>query len=516
MRTFVLLGVLAMVGCGASGQAAAPGARAGSAGALSPAESVGAKGVAAAASGERSLATSAESPAGTRGDVGERAARDGEPASRHNAMWVGAAAESELLMSGTGETFLGVWVDAPEASSDKARAPVDLALVIDISGSMAGEKIVNARGAARQLVESLNDGDIVSIDTFSDAAHSLIVPTVLTQEARTRIVAAIERIAPHGSTNLFDGLSLGEAHASQAPPSHTVRRVVVISDGIANVGPSSPEALGAVAERGLTFRTQVTSLGVGNDYDENTLNALAMKSSGRLYHIGEPREMAAILKREVALLESTVASAAFVEVVPAPGVTLLGAEGARGDWAENGALRIPLGALFGGQHREALVRVRINGARETGSRFEGAAPKPLASVRLHFRDPNDGDIERIQEVVARVGFTSDAHDAVAHVNARTKSIVAITESAKLQMQAAQSVNQGQFVDADKGLEAAEAKLDAQARATTNGTEKRRLQAASQSLGAARAATRAAAAAPKAVQRDEALQLNKSGMSSMGF
>ena len=92
---------------------------------------------------------------------------------------------------------------------------------------------------------------------------------------------------------------------------------MLISDGIANVGPSSPETLGTIAERGLRNQVQVTSLGVGNDYDEKTLNALAVKSSGRLYHLTEPKEMASILKGELDLLDATLASDAFVEVDPA-------------------------------------------------------------------------------------------------------------------------------------------------------------------------------------------------------
>jgi Ca-activated chloride channel family protein len=391
------------------------------------------------------------------------------------------------------------------------KPPVDLALVIDTSGSMGGAKIENARAAAKQLISSLADGDIVSVDTFSDRAEALVPPTVLNGESRDRLMTAVARLRPQGSTNMFEGLSLGEAHVAQAPPSHTVRRVVVISDGIANVGPSSPQALGAVAERGLRFRAQVTSLGVGNDYDENTLNALAIRSSGRLFHISDPAEMTAFLRKEVDLLGSTVASDAVVEIVPAPGVRLLGSDGVRADWQGNGALRIPLGALFAGQHREALVRVHVE-----PSRFEGVERAPLASVRLLFHDPADGDLERIQETVARVGMTGDAQLVAKTESARTKAIVAVQDAAKLQLQAAQAVNQGQFMDADKELASAEGRVRAQAAAVKDEPTKKRLETTAASIAATRRAAGAAAAAPKAVQRDEALKMNKAGMSDMGY
>jgi len=453
-------------------------------------------------------------------DSGPAIATDGpaiaDDGSRRNpgGSWIGAGFESDALLAGTEEATLGVWVDAPR-TKPRTRTPVDLALVIDTSGSMAGAKLESARAAAKMLIESMADGDIVSIDTFNDEARPLVAPTTINPEARARMISTVAELRVGGSTNMFDGLALGEAHVARAPATHTVRRVVVISDGIANVGPATPAALGQLAERGVRFHAQVTSLGVGTDYDENTLNALAVRSAGRLYHIGEPREMTAMLKHEVDLLESTVASDAFVEIVPAPGVQILGADGIRTDWGSDGALKIPLGALFGGQHREALVRVRVSDAGATTVNV-GAQEKPLASIRLHFRDPGEGDLERIQEVVARAAWTNDANVVASRANAKTQSIVAVQNAAKLEMDAAQQVNQGQFAAADDRLAAAEKKLNDQARVSKDKKESERLAQAAQNVAAARASTKAAAAAPAPAKRDHALKLNQAGMSEMGF
>lgn len=424
--------------------------------------------------------------------------------------WIGAAAEGEMLMAGTHETFLGVWVDVPEARPE-ARPPMELALVVDTSGSMTGEKIENARKAASMLVSNLKDGDIVALDAFSDRARTVVPPTRLGPESREDILRAIRGLNVSGSTNMFEGLTLAEGQMAAAPPTHSIRRIVVISDGIANVGPSTPESLGAIAERGLRFRAQVTSLGVGNDYDERTLNALAVKSSGRLYHLSEPREMASILKGELDLLDATLASDSFVEVVPAPGVQLMGANGIRADWHEGGTLRIPLGALHAGQHREALVRVRI----VDPAAFEGQT-RSLASVRLRFRDAQDSDLERVQEIVARTQLTGDSNAVAANVSSRTKAIMAIQESAKIQMAAAQRINDGRFMDADKELARAETALAEQARNVTAPAEKKRLEQAQTKVAAARASARAMPSKPKAVQRSEALDMNASGMRDMGF
>jgi Ca-activated chloride channel family protein len=431
------------------------------------------------------------------------------PAKRNGA-WIGAAGESDFLLPGTSDSVIGIWVDVP--SAQKARAPADVALVIDTSGSMAGAKIENARLAARELIDKLSDGDIVSVITFSDEVRERVPPTVLNRESRSTLFRVVANLEPVGGTNMFDGLRLGETRALQAPASHSVRRVIMISDGMANVGPSSPEVLGAVASRGADGGVQVSAIGVGLDYDERTLNALAVRSSGRLYHLGEPREMTAILDREIGLLQSTAATGAFVEVMPAPGVDILSADGIRFDRQANGSVHIPLGTMFGGQHREMALRVRVHAANGEGSRA-------LASVRLHFRDPADSGLERVQEVVARYQVTSDRALVEANANAKTRAIVATQEAAQYGIAAAQQLNQGRYDDADKQLAAAEAKLkDAAARAKSEDDRKRVLAAAS-NLGRVRAAAKAdaaAPAAPPAAKRARALEANHAAMDAAGF
>jgi Ca-activated chloride channel family protein len=439
-----------------------------------------------------------------RTDVGDAPRRDTSTAGT----WVGVAPESDLLPSGDSTAALGVWIDAPSARPH-ARVPMDVSLVIDTSGSMAGAKIDNARRAAALLVDDLADGDIVSIVSFDDDARTLAPPTVLSSETRGMLKRRIARLRPNGSTNMFDGLGLGESNVARAPATHAVRRVVVISDGIANVGPSSPQALGALAERGLRFQAQVTSLGVGTDYDERTLDALAVRSTGRLYHIGEPREMASLLSHELDLLRSTVATDAFVEVVPAPGVELVSVEGCRSERGDGGSLRLPLGALFSGQHREALVRVRIRDMSVTSSRA-------IASVRLHFRDPDEGDLPRVQEVVAHAGFSHDATAVARSENAKTKSIMAVLDASKLELVASQDAGAGQFADADKKLAQAQQALESRAARVSDATERRRLVAVAHKVAGARAHVQAAPTAPAPARRNLTLELNAAGMHDSGF
>jgi Ca-activated chloride channel family protein len=364
----------------------------------------------------------------------------------------GAAGVNAVAVGGATETHLGFWIDVPQGQQ-VARAPLDLALVIDCSGSMASEnRLDHAKMAATSLLETLREGDIVSIYAFSDAVYEYAPPTAISQQSRGGLMQAISRMQTMGGTNLYAGLQAGEARAMGAPPTHAVRRVIVISDGMANVGPSSPEELGALAAQGTDHNVQVSAIGVGLQYDERTLGALAMRSSGRLYHLEQPSQMAQILQTEFDRLAHTSATDAYVELTPAPGQELIGVESAQFQRQGDGKLRVPLGALFSGQHRELLVRTRVSAQRE-GS-------MPVATARLVYRDVNGARVERSQQVALTVNATTDraAAQGAGAQDARVAAMIASNDAAQSQLRAVQLLNQGQAAQAAQEFERVEARL----------------------------------------------------------
>jgi len=427
-----------------------------------------------------------------------------------NGPWIGAAGLSDLVMAGSSETSLGVWVDVPKKAKQTVPSSA-VALVVDTSGSMGGVKIEHARLAARALVDKLSNGDLVGLYSFSDDVQERMPLTLLSATSRPSFSSAISLLTPSGGTNLFEGLRSGERAVFAAPATHPVKRIVVLSDGQANVGPTSPDVLGALAARGSEHGIQVTAVGVGLDYDENTLNALAVRSSGRLYHLAEPRELTAILQQEMGLLQATAATDAYVDIVPAPGVQLLGIEGVRAT-QNNGSMRVPLGSMFAGQHREMLVRVRVT-AQADGSH-------PLASVRLHFRDPSDGNLERVQETVARYEVTRDGAAIAKRQNGRTLEIVATTEASQLAASAAASASRGDVDKAAEDLAKAEQKLLAQAKVAKDDAERQRIAVNVTGIAKARKVTEAAAAAPAAAKpaaaRAASLEANQARMRADGL
>jgi Ca-activated chloride channel family protein len=275
---------------------------------------------------------------------------------------------------------------------------------------------------------------------------------------------------------------------------------------MANVGPSSPEALGALAERGLAYGAQVTSMGVGNEYDENTLNAIAVRTNGRLYHLPENQEMASILRREIDLLGGTVASDAAVVLAPAEGVQILGSDEANlAAPGPRGTLVLPIGTLFRGQRREALVRLRIAPGAAAG-------PRGLVTAALHYRA---GDAGHVQEVVASAESVGDAAIVRARANGRAQAVAAVYEANRLKLQAAQQLTRGDARAAEQQLGRAADALVQQAASTSDASAKRRLQVEADLARRQQVTVKAAAAAPPMEQRSRALEINAPAASPAG-
>jgi Ca-activated chloride channel family protein len=261
-----------------------------------------------------------------------------------------------------------------------------------------------------------------------------------------------------------------------------LRRVVVISDGLANVGPSSPQELGDLAAAGTEQGVQVSAIGVGLDYDERTLGELARRTSGRLYHLEQPEQLAAILDQEVRLLSTTVATSAYLELSVGPGVEVDGAELA--DARRDGrAWRVKLGSLYAGQRREVLFRVKVSG--------EPGPAADLAKVRLVYQDRAAAGRWAEQAIDVRGALSADAAVAAASADARVATMVTRHEAAEAQRRAAEMLNQGRSQEAVGELQKAESKVDLAAKRAADPAERARLAAQAARIAESRAQYQAA-------------------------
>jgi Ca-activated chloride channel homolog len=183
------------------------------------------------------------------------------------------------------------------------RPPLNLALVIDRSGSMSGTKLSYARKAARFLAGELTSRDRLAIVTFDDEVK-VVVPSTPVVDPQP-FIAAINTIHSGSCTALFDGWLAGATQVAEYLDPTQMNRVLLLSDGQANEGLTDQEQI-ATKVAGLTQRGISTSaFGLGSGFDEDLMGAMAAAGDGTLAHIETPSQLADLYASELQGLATT-------------------------------------------------------------------------------------------------------------------------------------------------------------------------------------------------------------------
>jgi Ca-activated chloride channel family protein len=201
-----------------------------------------------------------------------------------------------------------------------ARAKLSVHLVLDVSGSMSGTAIDNARKAAETLVEKLEPTDDFSMTTFSDEAQ-VLVPDGVIGPRRAQVLSKIRQVHADGGTNISAGLDLGYAQVhAQSVPADAVKIVMFLSDGHANAGETNAQALAERAAHAFQDGIQTSSFGLGSDFDAPLMSTIADRGAGGYYYLADSSQIAPALGRELDARLVPVAQAVEVRVRLRPDV----------------------------------------------------------------------------------------------------------------------------------------------------------------------------------------------------
>jgi Ca-activated chloride channel family protein len=200
------------------------------------------------------------------------------------------------LASSAQPVHLAFHFTAPGHDGHRDR-PIAFSVVLDRSGSMRGEPLTSALRAAKTVVQNLRREDHFALITFDDAAEVVIpMGPVSNKQA---VLDRIDRIRPGGSTNLTGGWMLGR-DALRGTPAGTVRRQLLLTDGILNIGITEPTHVKQVVTAGLErdgIRT--STLGFGDGYDEDLLGELARATGGSFYDANGADQLPDIFRAEL-------------------------------------------------------------------------------------------------------------------------------------------------------------------------------------------------------------------------
>jgi Ca-activated chloride channel family protein len=259
------------------------------------------------------------------------------------------------------KTVIKLNLDVPVIPVEIARPPVNLTLVLDRSGSMSGEKIVKAREAAITALRSLGPQDLFSMVIYDHKVQTLVHPQ---SAANTEwIESRIRSIGPGGNTALYGAVSQGAAEVRKNLYNQYVHRVVLLSDGLANVGPSSPADLARLGAALIKEGISVTTIGIGTDFNEDLMTQLADRSDGNHYFVESSRDLPRIFAAELGDVLSVAARKVVIEIDCPEGVRPLRIIGREGRIRDN-RVEIHLNQLYGGQEKYVLVEVMVEPGRE--------------------------------------------------------------------------------------------------------------------------------------------------------
>lgn len=285
------------------------------------------------------------------------------------------------------KAYLKISLKGFELTGESDRTAANIALVLDESGSMQGEKIEKAKEAALLAVDLLNADDILSVISY-DSTVKILVPATRVDDKKA-IRKAIKAMNANGKTALFAGVSKGAKEVRKFIDKERVNRVILLSDGQANVGPSTPTELG---ELGMSLGKEgisVTTIGLGAGYNEDLMTNLAGYSDGNHAFVEDAEDLVKIFNYEFGDVLSVVAQDLLIRIELDDGVRPIRILGREGEIIGR-EITTRMNQLYSDQEKYILLEVEVPEGKADESRDlanVSVTYQNMASKRKH--DIND-------------------------------------------------------------------------------------------------------------------------------
>lgn len=340
-----------------------------------------------------------------------------------------------------------------ETSGRTDRLPLNLSLVLDRSGSMWGGKLEAARAAAALLVRRLSPEDVVSVVAYDDEVRTVAEPAK--GAAQAALPRQIESIESGGSTNLSGGWLRGRELVARNRLENGVNRVILLTDGLANVGITDAHRLTGLASHAKQENVTTTTIGFGADYNEHALRAMADAGGGNTYYIEHADQAASIFADELQGLLDLGAQNVSVEIRPAHATQLVAVHHDYPSQQTGEMIRVELGDLYAREPKPLLAEFLVSDAGDN----ETSGVTPVAELLIAADVLTaDGGVER-QVVTLPVTFSREAG---AHVDPEVRREMLLLEAARVRRDALERRSRGDFDGAADSLRALKRTISAAA------------------------------------------------------
>lgn len=322
------------------------------------------------------------------------------------------------------------------------RVPINLAIVIDRSGSMSGQRIAKAREAAIFAVNMLNEDDTLSIVAY-DYDAKVIVPSTKVKDKQKLINLINENIVAGGGTALFAGLSKGINQVEKQLSKDKVNRIILLSDGQANIGPTSVSELSDLAIIAAKKHIAISTFGIGADYNELLMSSIASYSDGNHVFVNNSLDLENVFVREFNDVMSAIAQDVIITIQLKDGVKpvrLLGRDGI----IKDNQVTVRMNQIYSNQEKYLLLEV-IPPKGKVGEN------KTLAEVSFEYDNLRTKKTEKKTDTI-KIAYT-DRQEVVD--DAILQDVVAESEIQKVTLEnekALELYNQGNLDAAKKILD----------------------------------------------------------------
>ena len=329
---------------------------------------------------------------------------------------------------------------AAPAAAGEGRPPMALVLVVDRSGSMHGEKLQAAATCAAWLAERLPSDDRLALVSFDDqvAVHVPMEPAGSGAVAR-----AVRMLRPGGTTNLSGGW-LRALQLLEPLDDVAARRILLLTDGLANVGVTDLGAFVGLAAGAAAKGVTTTTIGFGDGFDEDLLTAMADAGRGAAHYAASPDDAAGVFAEEADDLAALVAQNVSVTIRPVhPNLT---GAAILGDWpvhAADDVLRVELGDAYAGRTRRLVLALDIAGLPDLG-------PCQVVELVVEYASIGDEVAQHTLHMPVTVHIGSAAEAAAAGIDTDVHEEVAILAAARAQQDAIDAADCGD-IDGAKGM-----------------------------------------------------------------
>jgi Ca-activated chloride channel family protein len=290
----------------------------------------------------------------------------------------GHLVQHKVLQGSDGRVNLALTLQAAEHFDSQANEArnVDMIIVLDRSGSMKGPKITDARQAVLHLLTSLTARDRFALITYSDRVQLVSGLKHATVDHAKQLKSLVNGIIAGGGTHLSDGLQTGIDVIMAATQIGNARKLILISDGLANKGITDSTRLGQMASVAVEEEFAISTVGVGNDFNEQLMTTIADRGAGNYYYMENPTAFAEVFQKEFFCTRATVATNVSISIPLSSGISIADAAGYPITVQKDHAVFYP-GDLRAGQRRKFFLTLQVPTA--TTRSFE------LGRIMAHYR-----------------------------------------------------------------------------------------------------------------------------------